>query len=507
MKKKNKNQKNSHILAPVMLILLAGFFLFGLNSVSAAENAPTPIEEIAKEVAPPSYINLDKALNFELKGKDFAYFLDSRFDLKSFMNKPVRLPVASDNPDGIPGGDEDFLYIYPPEFYFSPKTGKISVIPSKIMYFASGQSVNENRVRYLRSDLQKKVAELLQEKKTEIESLKAVIVKQQSKRYQTVGLLITPDKKIAGLWGQVFSLPVVHAEGTDATELTNLVSDLQQQISNQSTDNGSLSEDDAIEQVISSDDSKTREMLSLLLLLLIYKNAMAEPVTDLKAQCLAVGGEWLNEKCSVDSTTTSETNSVTALGTQKICEESGGTWKAEYPLRKVCMARCEATDDKCTESILAEEVANKGCVCPEGACVTAVGDCLMKDSSKEDKDEDEIPDGTDKCPNSKDVSSGVSMNEQSENYGCTCSDLQARGKIQQRQCPGSACDGYYMVTYAQSSGTDYQGIWQRVLYCVCSQCLPVGGPEFRDNPLPVLLGACIPRCAAGLSHRACKRIL
>lgn len=464
---KNKIEKKNIWLLPTLLCVWS--FWFSVGQVWAAEPIPAPVDSAkpAEETQPVnfSYVDLNKALSFQFEGRDFAAFLDQKFDIQSFMNKPVRLPIGSDNPDGVPGGDQDFLYIYPPEFFFSEKTGTVSTIPSKIMYFGSGQKINDNRAKYFRKDLQKKVIQLLQEKSVAVESLRAVIVKQAAKRYRQVGLITDYSQKIGlaqssnqlSLLERIFSLNEAKAEDTNATELTNLVSDLKNQISDQTSGATTFSQDDAIEKIIGSGDSQTREMLSLLLLLLIYKNALAEPQTDLKAQCVAAGGEWLNEACSVDTITggaSGATNNVTALGSKKICEESGGTWKTEYPMRKVCMAQCGAKDDACTDKILAGEIANKGCVCPDGSCVTAVGDCLAQDASKTDKDEDEIPDGVDKCPKSKDVESGVSMNDQGDTYGCTCADLQAKGRIQQRQCPGAACDGAYMVTYAQTSGTD-----------------------------------------------------
>ncbi len=463
MQSKNKTEKKLFGFLTVALLLLGFFVCENTRTAEAATETPSAAPALTEEQQPIafSYVDLNKALSFELKNQDFASFLDRNFDIQSFMSKPVRLPLASDNPDGVPGGDQDFLYIYPPEFFFSEKTGQISTLPSKIMYFGSGQKINDNRARYFRSDLQKKVVELLENKKDQVESLRAVIVKQSAKRYRQIGLMTDYSQKLGcnqsneqeSLLEKIFSLKKAQAEETNATELTNLVSDLQNQISDQATGATDYSQDDAIEKIIGSGDSQTREMLSLLLLLLIYKNALAEPQTDLKTQCVEAGGEWVNETCSVDVNSSAGSN-VTALGTKKICEESGGTWKTEYPMRKVCMAMCGAKDDECTDRILANEIANKGCVCPDGSCVTAVGDCLAQDASKTDKDEDEIPDGVDKCPKSKDVESGVNMNDQSENYGCTCADLQAKGKIQQRQCPGSACDGSYMVTYAQSSGTD-----------------------------------------------------
>ena len=197
MQSKNKMEKKLFGFLTVALLLLGFFICDNVRAAEAptGEPAPNPTTEEQQSIAF-SYVDLNKALSFELKNQDFASFLDRNFDIQSFMNKPVRLPLASDNPDGVPGGDQDFLYIYPPEFFFSEKTGQISTLPSKIMYFGSGQKINDDRAKYLRSDLQKKVVELLENKKDKVESLRAVMVKKSAKRYRQIGLISYYSQKL-----------------------------------------------------------------------------------------------------------------------------------------------------------------------------------------------------------------------------------------------------------------------------------------------------------------------
>ncbi len=407
------------------------FFLIGQLSLPVFSLAAEPITGL-KKVS-------------EFKADDLLNLLNSKIDIKSFLGKPVKIPLTFE------GGATDSIYLVPPQFFIDQKTQKITVTPTRTMYLADGKSVSEEKIKFVRDELEKELNKIMAEKKDLIEQLRAALLNQSfSKEQLQAKFKIKLDPEQSS-WLEWF-LPFVKAED-DINANTNIDIDaLQQLLTQTQTSTGTategLTEDDALAEIISSDNPKSRELLSLLLLLLIYKNAIAEADNTDKTTCLAKGGEWIAEKCAYP-----ETEAVSA-DEKKTCTESGGEWKSDFSQRKICMAFCGATDDGCTDKILEEKIGRSGCICPTGQCVTAAGDCLAQDDSKKDKDEDEIPDSVDKCPNTKDQGDGVNLNESSADYGCSCADLQAKGRIQQRQCPGGGCDGAYLVQYNQSSGTD-----------------------------------------------------
>lgn len=82
-----------------------------------------------------------------------------------------------------------------------------------------------------------------------------------------------------------------------------------------------------------------------------------------------------------------------------------------------------------------------------------------KTASKDDKDGDGVKNADDKCPDSKDDGTGLpNQNPQSPYWGCTCSQILAKGGYQQQTtCPGQSCSGSYVVTYTQQPGSCNNG--------------------------------------------------
>lgn len=378
----------------------------------------------------------------EFKAENLLDLLNNKIDLKSFLGKPVKIPLT------FSGEEADSLYLIPPQFFVDQKTQKITVTPTRTIYLADGKNISNEKIRYVRDELEKELNKIMNEKKDLLDKLRAVILNQSLSNEQLQAkfkeLKLDPNQSSWIEW----LLPFVKAEDSSNIDMGALQDLLTKTQSSTGAATESLTQEDALAEIVSSDNTKSRELLSLLLLLLIYKNAIAEADNTDKTTCVTKGGEWVSEQCVYP-----EEEAVSA-DEKNICSESGGEWKTDFSQRKICMASCDATDDDCTEKIVKDEVSRSGCICPTDQCVTAAGDCATKSESSKDKDEDEIPDSSDKCPSTKDQGDGVNMNESSADYGCSCADLQAKGRIQQRQCPGGGCEGAYLVQYNQSSGTD-----------------------------------------------------
>jgi len=80
-----------------------------------------------------------------------------------------------------------------------------------------------------------------------------------------------------------------------------------------------------------------------------------------------------------------------------------------------------------------------------------VGKFIQYAEQDTDDDNDGVLNGQDRCPNSTpDGSGSVNMSLGAAEAGCTCSQLQAQGKVKQEQCPVSTCDGPYWTEYPPS---------------------------------------------------------
>jgi len=388
---------------------------------------------------------------------DFG-LLGKMIDVQSFLNKPVKMPIPSDNPDGIPGGDFDYLYIYPPQFFWNKTQNKLISFPVKSVYFASGKTISAEKTKVVKEDAESYINYCFCNEDTLLDDLKAKI-KNQSRE---------PGKKPSYLEGIFRIFNLVHAEEIGQTD--------------ESLADGAVESSGAIQQLLDSGDPRVKQLLMLLLLNLFLTDQrngtpVAQAANTEKEECLDSGGEWINGECVTDEETyDSGSDKETA------CSDSGGEWGPVSSSRALCLSHCGKTDTKCKGSALAafEETEGiidlggdnlEGCKCPEGQCVDADGKCMDDGSQSDDDDNDGVPNGQDKCsptkPQTNSVSSDysdeaayakassaeqVNMNPGSPYYGCSCSQLQAMGAITQQQCPPSQCEEGtpYFVEYPPS---------------------------------------------------------
>ena len=303
----------------------------------------------------------------EFKAENLTELLDRKIDLKSFLGKPVKIPISFDE------GKTDSLFLIPPQFFIDQKTQKITVTPTRTIFLANGKNVSDEKIKYIRDELERELNKIMNEKKDLLDKLRAVILNQSLTKEQLEKkfkeLKLDPNKSSWIEW----LLPFVKAEETPGVDIEALQSILSQTQGETGSATENLSQDDALAEIISSDDTKSRELLSLLLLLLIYKNAIAEADNTDKTDCIAKEGEWVNEQCVYP-----EEEAVSA-DEKKICTEGGGEWKTGFSQRKICMALCGATDDDCTDKIVKDEISRSGCIFPADQCVTAAGDCLAQE--------------------------------------------------------------------------------------------------------------------------------
>jgi|GEM_PF-2161341 len=392
--------------------------------------------------------------------------LGKMIDIQSFLNKPARLPIPSDNPDGVPGGDFDYLYIYPPQFFWNKAQENLISFPVKSVYFASGKSINAKKEKVVKEDVEKYINYCFCNEDKLLDDLKNKI-KNQSREPRKPSYM-------EGIF-KIFNLAHA-AEETDANNNTDLTADEAASVGASAAEANT-----ALQQLLDTDDPRIKQLLMLLLLNLFLTDEqngtpVAQAANTEKEDCLDEGGEWINDECVTDSDTYDDSAEEEAT-----CTDSGGKWDSVSSSRALCLARCGKTDTKCKGSALADfedlegiiEVDSEdleGCKCPEGQCVDADGQCMDDESQSDDDDNDGVPNGQDKCStktasadsakaSSSSGSAGgsssteqVNMNSGSPYYGCSCSQLQAMGAITQKQCPASQCEEGtpYFVEYPPS---------------------------------------------------------
>jgi len=434
---KNKKQK----VFRLVLALVSCSFAVAPLVVSSVASAEAPgysadlqslIAPLVKAAAPDSN---DATVIPTGKLPDIAAY-SKIIDIKSFLGKPVRIPIPSDNPDKVPGGDLDYVIVYPPQFYLNKKTGKVVSFPVKSVYLASGKSISKEKQQEVQTNLENYINYCFCNQDKVLVDLKDAL-RQQAQTPK-------PRSYLDGIF-RIFN--VVHAEDTTTAG---------------DTASSDAITDQDIQTLLDSNDPQMKQMLMLLLLNLLMSQKMADASNVDKQTCLDNGGEWVNNQCSLNQNSNDDSDQ------QAACEDSGGTWGSVSSSRSLCLSRCGKTDDKCQGSGLSDFEDSEGiiinsgdtaeingCKCPEGQCASAEGKCQDDETQSGDEDEDNVPNGQDKCPKSSPDGSGtVNMNSSSGYMGCTCSQIQAMGGYQQQTtCPGNSCDGPYMVTYQQQSST------------------------------------------------------
>jgi len=395
-------------------------------------------------------------------------------DLQSFLGKPVRISVPSDNPDQVPGADYDYIYIYPPQFFWS-KQKKLVSFPVKSVFMSSGKSISKEKEKVVKEDIENYINYCFCNEGTLLEDLKSKLKNQSRVPRQ--------PSYLEGIF-QIFS--IVHAaedntngnvsdtayDGNTADSIDNAdpnadYSETSETDVNSNNNSASLSNED-LQAMLNSDDPKVKQLLMLLLMNLALSDKLAQADNTAKADCLDQGGEWINNECVTEEAQTQQNNTSAQ---QTACANSGGTWGTVSSSRALCLSRCGKTDAKCSGSALADFEDAEGiviknttelesCKCPEGQCAGADGSCVAAQDQSNDDDKDGVPNGQDACPNSTSDGSGtVNMQAGSGYTGCSCSQIQAMGGFQQQaNCTGAnGCDGPYMVSYTQQPGSCSNG--------------------------------------------------
>jgi len=442
----NPKNKRQTVFRGILAIIACSFAIAPLfiASVTTA-SAPEYSDELQALLAPmvKAAGNDGSAAPSGAKLPDIAAY-SKLINIKSFLGKPVRIPIESDNPDKIPGGDRDYVIVYPPQFYQNKKTKKIVALPVKSIYLASGKSISKEKQQEVQTNLENYINYCFCNQDKALTDLEDALRRQASQP--------KPRSYLDGIF-RIFN--IVHAEDTTATETAG------------TTDAGDEITDEDIQTLLDSDDPQMKQMLMLLLLNLLMSQKTAEASNVDKQTCLDNGGDWVNEQCDMGNTDTNDDSDK-----QQACEDSSGTWKTFTSSRSLCLTKCGMTDDKCqgsgladfeeTEGIIINSGSSsniKGCKCPEGQCTDGNNACIDDENQNKDEDEDNVPDGQDKCAKSTPDGSGtVNMNGASPYYGCTCSQIQALGGYQQQTtCPPGQCNGPYYTTYTAQQGSCSNG--------------------------------------------------
>jgi len=445
-----------------------------------------------------------------------------QIDLGSFLGKPVRIPFASENPDGVPGGDQDLAIVFPPRIL-----DKNASVPLRAMFFSSGKTISAENAEFA-NKLEKLVSSVGDNNPLMLEVIKNIIQSnlQMSLNTDNCGSLACYVPAL---------LKLARAEETTDSS-----------VSGESTGTNTLLTQDDLGQIMSSlgdmdtSNPQVKQLLTLVLLLIMNNNTMGDSLNSDKQDCLDMGGEWVNGACQSEKKKACEDNGgtykkllnscvkekltcgnedldcskeqelddndnpLTIYGCacksgscldedgncidqnntkKKACQKSGGTWKQFSDPVALCQQKCDSTEASCANATFpgSSSKARMDCDCSSATgndnsskwaqgtttqpkmCLSAKGDCIAKDTSKDDDDKDGVPNGKDKCPNSTPDGSGtVNMQEGGQYQGCTCSQIQAMGGLQrqqqQQQCPPDGCEpgSPYMVMYDRSQQNNQQ---------------------------------------------------
>jgi len=457
-----KQRKKRKITA----VLLAVVFLFNsLVIVAAGLLIGSYIKTANAEL-----LKRELASSFKYRPRDTEVL--SKINLASFWGKPVRIPLPSKNPDGIPGGDRDYVFVYPPKL-----VNKNASIPLRTVYFSSGREIDRESVEYVRN-MEEYVNSIGRNNEILVEEIRRTIKNVQRNDRSIIMSFIEEAK----------------AEGIDLNPL--------------------LAAEDGLDlsTILESDDPKVQQILILLLLLIILSEYMGGALVTDKEQCLIEGGEWIYDECfnydkdycedSGGSWEEFENECYASLETcestkdfcydyedpvwscgcpedqcldewgecvdasdsrKAMCEDSGGTWRTFFSFLDLCLEGCGMTEDKCNEDYYGGSTGSwwqsgskltlvdslEGCECPEGECVAAAGECIKDEDRDKDQDGDGVKNEDDRCP---DTPEGEAVNtiEGDENMGCSCEQLEQKGRIKTRECPADQCEGDYWVEYPES---------------------------------------------------------
>ncbi|MFH1182942.1 MAG: hypothetical protein V1690_01625, partial [Candidatus Moraniibacteriota bacterium] len=258
-----------------------------------------------------------------------------RVNIKSFVGKPVRIPVLSENPDKVPGGDMDYLYVYPPQFFMNAKTKKLVSFPLKSVYLASGKNISPAAVENVKTNIENQINYCFCNQDQLLKDLADVLKKSPAERLKS------------GSFRDLLKVFNLAQAATTEDELNQLLDSLSTETGSTDTTVAEGFTTDEIQALLDSDDPQMKQLLMLLLLNLLMSQKLADASNMDKQTCLDNGGQWANEQCSMD-------NANDSSDKQAACEDSDGTWKSFSTSRSLCLNRCGNEDADCKGSKLAD---------------------------------------------------------------------------------------------------------------------------------------------------------
>ena len=446
---------------PLILVLLLIALILPLSRTSAAT------ADVTKEEANAIVANLQSCglvLSQDLTD------LSKKVDFSSFLGKTVKIPIPSGTVSKIPGGDTDFLYINPPKLFKNTKTGKSFWYPLTSTFLSDGPTISKAKEDIVKNQVEAQIATAFAGKKDLLIQLKDIVVKQMGMKN------VRPISQSApsgdSLWDFIFKQVKAANNSIDDTIITNdslttsnanvNAADLAAELGLDTSNGTDLS------QMFDMNDAKTQQLFMLLLMNFVLSQKAAEASGVDKTACLAAGGEWINETCVTETATANcasgeidfsdlgvgDGECHAASDLKASCQAGEGTWfQRTGTATEEGSAFCKGTKTMTFNVNLTSSNSNANssqknyiCTCPDTYCGDPTGKCLSPAEVAGDTDKDGAVNGKDKCVSTASGES-VNMDETSSDYGCSCTDLQKKGRLQPTTCPPSECRGQYWIQY------------------------------------------------------------
>ncbi len=419
-----------------------------------------------------------------------------KVNFASFLGKTVKIPIPSGGVSKIPGGDTDFLYITPPKYFKNTKTGKGFWYPLTSVFFADGKTISKDKENIVKSQVEKEIATAFQGKRYMLDQLKDIVISQMGIKNSKPKLQSNAGKSLWDfLLNQAKAADNNSIDGTiitndnSITSNTNInASDLATQLgltgSGSTISNSNINASDLATQLglangadptqmFDMNDPRTQQLFMLLLMNFVLSQKAAEATGLDKTTCVNSGGEWINGTCvTANGTDNCDAGQIDfgsagvgdgschdAIELKSTCQAGGGTWyqknlNSNDNQSDQGSAFCKSQNTM-TYSVSMTDLnsnTNSGiskvyrCVCPDGSCGDPTGKCVTADQAAGDNDNDNVPNGKDKCVSTASGES-VNMDETSSDFGCSCTDLKKKGRLQAVACPPSQCQGQYWIQY------------------------------------------------------------
>lgn len=400
--------------------------------------------------------------------------LAKKVDFTTFLGKTVKIPIPRKNPSDFPGEDYDYLYVTPPVPFSNKKENKIVWAPISAVFLTSGKTIDEERANYVKDRIEKEISFIFSNKESLLDNLAFILKKQMILKRS--GKLSLEDEK------SFFDpLALLISKARAQENVLNLNSNSEAAQLETMIGSEQMAE---INQMLDTNDPNVKQMLLFLLLDFLLRQKNAEALNLEKTACLSSEGQWDGEKCLFDDGQSENCLSgeidfgELGVGDGKChesddlrqnCEEGGGIWNEKDSLTgfqddtlsgsAFCKSQKTLTFQS-SKAILSTTTLEKTlnskkytCTCPENYCGDPTGKCITADEAAGDTDKDGAPNGKDKCPKTEGGDS-VNLSEESPDFGCSCTDLKKKGKVQAVACPLSECRGDYFVQYPPSATAD-----------------------------------------------------